>query len=444
MANERATPTVGNKLRRDFDLVVFGATGLTGRLVMEQLVGVDHLLTESDGVRRWAVAGRDRGRVGKVLSDLKVEDVEIIVADLDDRQSLEALARKATVVVNLAGPYTGKAQNLIAACVEAGASYVDLSGEIPLLRRTIDRFDGPARKANVQVVQMAGWEAMPADLAALVACKRAVGGGSGDDGPGAAEPIASVTVSIRFKRMPEGGVPFNQSVSAGTLASIVEMLDDPEAALVGRPDALLPAGAVKPGGPRPAAMRFGVGPVDGRVLGPVVPVAFLNPPIIHRTAALLAAERGASYRPAAYTEGVDMGESDGSGALRRQFKAQLKGGLQRVAVGMTRLPLVVRRTVAGQVRRILPEAGTGPTGPYLRDWEWAVTARAVGSNGVVGNATIEGTGHPGYTATAAIIVEVALSMASHDGGSHRSGCITPALAIGAEPGNLRVASLNLR
>lgn len=422
---------------------MFGATGLTGRLVVETLVGMDHLL-QAESARRWAIAGRDLERVAKVLSDLSLAGVEIIIADLDDSASLETLALRTKVVLNLAGPYTRKAQNLIAACIKSGASYVDLSGEIPLLRRVIDRFDEPAKMAGIQIVQMAGWEAMPADLATLVACRRAMEDELGDDGPGAAEPISSVTVSIRFKRLPTGGVPFKQSVSAGTLASIVEMLDDGEARLVGRSDALLPAHAVVPREPRPAAMRFGIGDLDGRVLGPVVPIAFLNPPIIHRTAALLAAERGVTYRPAVYREGVDLGRSTGSAGFRRKVEAALKGSMQHIAAGTTRLPLAVRRAVAGQVRKILPKPGTGPSGSYLRDWEWAVTARAVGTDGVVGSATIEGTGHPGYTATAAIIVEVALSMAEHDGRSHRSGCITPALAIGAKAGDLKVSSLMLR
>ncbi len=92
---------------------------------------------------------------------------------------MQALALRTAVVLNLAGPYTQKAPNLIAACIEAGTSYVDLSGEIPLLRRVIDRFDEPAKRAGVQVVQMAGWEAMPADLTTLIACRRAAGDEAG-------------------------------------------------------------------------------------------------------------------------------------------------------------------------------------------------------------------------------------------------------------------------
>ena len=444
MSEEPLISSVQREPRRDFDLVVFGATGLTGRLVVEQLAGVDRRRRAPDETRRWAVAGRDQGRVARVLADLSLAEVEILVADLDVPSSLDTLARRAAVVLNLAGPYTPRAENLIAACVGAGACYVDLSGELPLLRRVIERFDEPARRAGVQVVQMAGWEAMPADLTTLVACRRAAGPGSGPDGPGAADPIADVVVTIEFPRQPAGGVPFRQAVSAGTLASIVEMLDDPQAGLVGRPDALLPARAADEGGARPGALRLGLGVHGGRVLGPVVPVAFLNPPIIHRTAALLAAERGAAYRPATYREGVDSGPAAGLAGLGRRWRAKGEGGLQRLAVGLTRLPLPVRRAAAARLRKLLPAAGTGPSGVYLYDWEWLVAARAVSREGTVGTATLAGTGHPGYTATAAFLVEVALSMAAHDGPARRSGCLTPALAIGAAAAPLRVGSLRWR
>jgi hypothetical protein len=98
--------------------------------------------------------------------------------------------------------------------------------------------------------------------------------------------------------MPRGGVPFEPSVSAGTMASVIEMLDDPEFPFVGVSEALVPEGSMKSTALRPTTLRLGALDVEGRVLGPVVPVAFLSPPIVNRTAALLAAERGNDYRPA--------------------------------------------------------------------------------------------------------------------------------------------------
>ncbi len=162
----------GKRLEREFDLVVLGATGLTGRLVVEQLALRDTLFGLDGTCHRWAIAGRDPERLGKILSDLQLENVEMISADLGNQDLLLRLAERTAVVLNCAGPYTSQAEGLIDACVKSGTSYVDLSGEIPLLRRVIDRFDGPARLAGVQIVQMAGWEAMPADLTTLIACRR--------------------------------------------------------------------------------------------------------------------------------------------------------------------------------------------------------------------------------------------------------------------------------
>ncbi|WP_419827074.1 saccharopine dehydrogenase NADP-binding domain-containing protein [Sphingomonas sp.] len=426
---------------RQYDLAVFGATGLTGRLVVRQLAGMDAQPRGPDGKRLWAAVGRNREQVTQMLAELELDGVDILVADLDQPASLQALARRTTAVVNLAGPYTQKAASLIEACVEAGTSYVDLSGEIPFLRRVIDRFDASARAAGVQVVQMAGWEAMPADLTTLVACRRAVGDEAGADGPGAADPIAEVVVSVTFTRRPEGGVPFRQQVSAGTMASVVAMLDDPDAALVGHADALLPDGT---GGGKADRLRFGASDAQGRVLGPVPPVAFLNPPIIRRTAALLAAGRNAPYSAASYVEGEDMGGATLAAALGRQLKAKAKGELQQLAVAATGLPLAVRQAAAAGLRQVLPEAGTGPSNRFLEDWAWRVEARATAKDGRIGTSSLEGTGHPGYTATAAIIVEVALHVLDRDRPGRHLGCVTPALAIGASAGTLRVETLSLR
>lgn len=442
-------PNVRRQDSVDFDVVVLGATGLTGRLVVEQLLQVDASLRSPEGIRRWAVAGRDPKRVADMLAELGAKDIDILTADLRDQSSLNQLASRTAVVLNLAGPYTQSAEQVIAACVETGASYADLSGELPLLRRVIDRFDGPARKAGVQIVQMAGWEAVPADLTTLVACQRAVQQQTGEaptaDGPGAGAPMTRVTVVITYQRVPSGGVPLKQSVSAGTLASIVEILADPDSAIVGRTGGLLPQPAPGAALRMPSPLRLRPYTLDGRVLATVAPIAFLNPPIVHRTAALLAAEQGVIYRPAIYLEGTDSGAAGGLRGRLRSASALVKVGFQRLLIGVARLPLFLRRLISAGVRKVLPKAGTGPTGNYLRDWEWTVEARAVTDQGKIGSAVLQGKGHPGYTATAALIVEVGLRLAKSSPQASRVGCLTPATALGvAGAEQLQMPSLTLR
>ena len=421
--------------RRDFDIVVFGGTGLTGKLVVAQLISRDDSArtttdTGANSPRRWAVAGRDRGRLDAVLTELGAAQIPMILADVTDRASLAALAASTTVLLNLAGPYTAGAEAVIEACIAARTSYVDLSGEIPLLQRVNRRFDRAAAAAGVAVVQMAGWEALPADLTTLLACREAARGDAGTgsgDGPGANDPITTVDVTTSFSRTPAGGSGRGQSVSAGTLASIVAMLSDAGAAAVGDPAAFLPdtgsADSVRTTSP----LRMRPYTRDGRARGPIVPVAFLDPPIIHRTAALLAADRGDRHVPATFDERNDLGPS----GRRVLLRAAALASIQRTFIVVAHLPSPLRRLIAGALRRAVPEAGSGPDGHHLSDWAWTVQAIATSRDGGVGEATLTGTGHPGYTATAAMIASLGIHLAYTDPSARRSGCLTPALAFGA-------------
>src|SRR4029453_10125231 len=93
----------------------------------------------------------------RVLGEVGVISPETIVADLNDPSSLAAMASRARVVLNLAGPYTLYGRPVIEACVAGGAHYVDLTGEIPFVLQMIDAFDARAREAAVKIVQVCGF-----------------------------------------------------------------------------------------------------------------------------------------------------------------------------------------------------------------------------------------------------------------------------------------------
>src|SRR5207244_8193898 len=122
---------------------------------------------------RWAAAGRDPDKVQRVLGEIGVTAPATIVADVDDPASLAAMASRTQVVLNLVGPYTLYGRPVIEACVENGAHYADLTGEIPFVRQMIDAFAGRAARARVKVVQVCGFESLPPDLAVLLAAETA-------------------------------------------------------------------------------------------------------------------------------------------------------------------------------------------------------------------------------------------------------------------------------
>ena len=420
-----------NREAREFDIVVLGAGGFTGRLVVEHLARLGETALTESGPLRWAVSGRDEKRTRAALAGIARSDLPFVAADLA-HDDLSDLTRRADTVINVAGPFTPTAERVIAACVATATSYADLSGEIPLLESVIRRFDAPAKAAGVKIVQMAGWEALPADLVTLLASRRAIdaaGGTTGEthEGMGAAEPIVEVVVRARYTRKPTGKVPMAGAVSAGTLASIVEMLESDRARLVGRTAALLPDEARGQTAPKPLRLRPFT--FEGRLLAPFAPVSFLNAPIVHRTAALRAAEIGVPYRPARYLEGVDVGPGGGAKGRIGYGRTLLQTATQRALIGIAHAPAPIRKTIAAALRRALPEQGSGPEERFLRDWVWSIEAVARHSDGATGLARLDGRGHPGYTATAAMLAELGLRMALGRA-PDRSGCLTPALAMG--------------
>lgn len=418
-----ADPMSGQQMsadRRPHDVVVLGASGLTGRLVAA------HLARRAPGTAvTWAAAGRDAGRVRAALADVGTPPV--LVADVEDPASLAELARSARVVLNLAGPYTARAEPVIAACVAAGTSYVDLTGETPFVAQVVQRWDAAARRAGVKVVQVAGFEALPFDVAVLLAAERA--GLHGDT-------LTEVDVAFRATATPRlRGL--TDAVSGGTLASLVAVLTERGRLRLSDPALLVPDDGSSPHElhelrelRRRSPLRLAPRAAHGRVLAPLVPAAFINPPVIHRTAALLAQEQGRPHRPFRYREGTDLGPGRSPSAPLRWLVAGALAAAQGAALALARLPPPVRRGVASRVARVLPPSGSGPSGPAHEGWRWQLDCRARTAAGRDLHVRVEASGHPGYAATAAMVAELGMLLATEGATPERAGCLTPALAVG--------------
>ena len=141
-------------MTRAFDVILFGATGFTGRLVAEYL-STHHGV---GGTLRWAMAGRSRRKLEQVRELIGAPDgLPLIVADAADKAALTSLVRQAKVVISTIGPYQQHGQPLITACAHAGTDYVDLCGEpawmaqmIPLLQPLAQRGGGDRNSARVR------------------------------------------------------------------------------------------------------------------------------------------------------------------------------------------------------------------------------------------------------------------------------------------------------
>jgi short subunit dehydrogenase-like uncharacterized protein len=404
---------------RDLNVVVFGATGITGRRVAEYLAARAPELDAS-----WAAAGRSAEKVKSVLADADVTPPEIVVADVGDRDSLAEMASRARVVLNLVGPYTRYARPVIEACVAAGTHYADLTGEIPFAREAINAFHAPAAERNVKVIEICGFEALPPDLATLLAVETAR---ERHD-----EALADVEVLLSIKQPP--GLPRPSDIlSGGTLQSMGEMIGAERSELLADPAALVPdpARAVEIRarspirlGPRRAAM--------GGVVGPMAPAAFINPPVIHRTAALLAAEGQAGTAPVfRYSEGFVVPGSPATAPFRYAAAAGM-AVVQAGALQLARAPVAVRQRAAGAIRRLLPGSGFGPSDERLEAWSWRMEVVGRTPQGKEVRVRIDGDGQPGYLTTARMLGEAGLLLSEPGSTPERAGCLTPATALGTD------------
>ncbi len=401
---------------RDLSVVVFGASGIAGR-------NVAGYLAERAGEvgAKWAVAGRDPAKIAQVLGEIGVEAPETIIADVGDPGSLAAMASRTKVVLDLVGPYTLYGTPVVEACVAGGAHYVDLTGEMAFVRRTIDAFHDRAEAARVKVVQVSGFEALPPDLAVLLAAETARERWQ--------EDLAEVDLDVHLQP-PPGRLRLSDSLSGGTLQSAAEQIADPDAARIADPAVLIPddetAEAVRARSPIATAPRFDD---RGDVIGPMTPGAFINPAVIHRTMALSAAARGAKAEPFRYREGVAILAAIPTVPLRYAVAATMSA--TQVGFGaLARARPAVRQRAAAAMRRFMPQSGFGPAGESLEDWTWQLRVSARTSGGRHVHVEVDADGQPGYLTTSRMLGEAGLLLAEDGATPERGGCLTPAAALG--------------
>jgi short subunit dehydrogenase-like uncharacterized protein len=146
---------------KTFDLVVHGATGFTGRLVVEYLLAK---VPAGSGVR-WAMGGRSRAKLEAVRDELGAPaGTPLVVTDLADPASLAALMAATRLVLTTVGPYQLYGNELVAACAAQGVDYVDLCGEPAWMRQMIDAHEAAARASGARIVFSCGFDSIPFDL----------------------------------------------------------------------------------------------------------------------------------------------------------------------------------------------------------------------------------------------------------------------------------------
>lgn len=380
---------------RTFDIVLFGATGFTGRLVAE------YLARSSTGVT-WALAGRSREKLEAVRDAIGAKDVEIRVADSHDAEALSKLAQETRVVCTTVGPYAKHGKALVDACAANGTHYCDITGEVPFVRRSIDDNHERALASGTRIVHFCGFDSIPFDLGVYLLWDHA-----------GRVPLAWAK---GFCGRIKGGT-FSGGSAASILNFVEETARDPGIRkLAGNPHALDPDPKATPRDARDDDQR-GVRYDDdlGTWTAPFL-MAAVNTRVVRRSHALLG--YGGSFR---YKEAMSL--PPGPRGLVASSIATLGLG---AFVGAAFFP-PTRKLLE---KAILPKPGEGPS-KEKRDSGWfEVHVLAETEDGRKLRGLVKGTSDPGYGETSKMLAESALCLAKDDLAS-KGGVLTPAAAMGA-------------
>ena len=392
---------------RTYDIVIMGASGFTGRLVAEYLLG------HGPQGLRWAMAGRNATKLEEVRTELATRfpaaaDIPILTADSLDPAAMNNLAQQTTVVATTVGPYAKYGEPLVAACAANGTHYADLAGEVQFIRQMIDDHGDAAKASGARIVHCCGFDSIPSDLGVYML----------------GEAMRERGATLKEVKMFAG--ESSGKFSGGTVASLLNVLDAVQKdkslrRVVGHPYSLNPPD--ERDGPDE---RDQTGVVFDKELGmwtaPFV-MAGINTKIVRRTQSLRGHPYGRDFK---YSEVMSTGK--GSAGLMRAtaITGGLGGFLAAASVGP------VRQWMSD---RMLPKPGEGPNRKEREEGFFVIRMLASGvtpsGETVKLRGRIEGKADPGYGETSKMMSEAALCLALDENvRTGPGGNLTPAAAMG--------------
>jgi len=384
---------------RDFQIVVWGATGFTGQIVTEYLH--DHY---GDQIR-WAIAGRNLEKLQSVKKQLQLdESVECLVGDSFDEGSLKDITSKTNVIISTVGPYLIFGKALVSACVHTKTDYCDLTGEIPFVKDSVDSFHDMAKANEVKIVHSCGYDSIPSDIGCLLLQNKSN------------EKYGVPASNVKLFVMGTKG-----KFSGGTMASMMNLMKeakDPEKHRIQRNPYIL-CNDVTPDMPNQRIQSFTW--YDPRIEKWTAPfiMARFNSRIVFRTNDLKQYAYGRDFM---YDEGLAVGYG---------MRGKFRGALLMFGIGVF-IKLMSWSFTRNMLKKtVLPKPGEGPNKQERDDGYFKV--KLVGQNFDEENRVdveISDTNDPGYGSTSIMLAETALCLAldKHEL-PNEYGVVTPSVAM---------------
>ena len=375
---------------KPFDLVVHGATGFTGRLVVEYLL---QRYPAGSGLR-WAMGGRSADKLAAVRDEVGAPaDTPLIVTDSTDPASLQALMTQTRLVLTTVGPYQLYGNELVAACAAAGVDYVDLCGEPSWMRQMIDAHEAAAKASGARIVFSCGFDSIPFDLGVFLLQK--------EFRHRFGHPAPRVRGRVRkMKGTFSGGTAASLKATMAAAATDPAVLD-----LLKNPFSLTPGfeGPRQPTGHKPMVDEALAGSGgEGVWVAPFV-MAAINTRNVHRSNFLLQHAYGADF---VYDEMLITGTGEKGEAIAHAVAGDKSLGSDKG-----------------------PQPGEGPSREERDAGFYDVLFLGTDADGHSLRVGVKGDRDPGYGSTSKMITEAAVCLLQ-DATDTPGGIWTPAPAMG--------------
>ena len=377
-------------MEKNLDIVVYGATGFTGKLCAKYL-------SENSVDLNWAIAGRNKEKLEELKKELSL-DVDIFIAESNDEKALDDITKNTKVVLSTAGPFHRYSSNLVKSCVKNSSDYVDITGEFFWIREMIDLHHEEASSKGVRIIPACGYDSIPSDLGTFFSSTKIK------------EPIKR----IESFHAGQGGV------SGGTTETGFSMGDLKLGKKMNDPFVLNPEKSVS--NEQKLLSSDSVGIKKNNLIeswtGPFI-MAVSNTRVVRRSAALLELNQ----------EGYGVNFTYQEHAFYKKFRTALLVTFVTLLFG-----LILSTPIRKLVRPLLPKPGEGPSEETMENGFFDSFFTAELDNGEKKLFRVHGNGDPGYKVTSKFVCESALTLVKDreklPGGNEYGGVLTPASGLG--------------
>ena len=368
---------------REYQIILYGATGFTGKLCAEYL-------RDNYPEIKWAIAGRDNQKLNDLKNSLNL-NCDIYVASGDDKESIDKFVTKTRVVLSTAGPFARYSNLIVKSCVENKTHYTDITGENHWVKDLIDEHHEKASEEGTRIIPSCGYDSIPSDMGVFYSVQQM------------GKPVKKVTVY----HSGQGGVSGGTTETMFTIGPLPKEKRDPFL--------LNPENSVSEKQKKLSKDGFEIKKIKNTdSYSGIGLMSFANTRVVRRSSAL-----------------YDAGQkSYGSDFIFRELGSYPSKRSARLAsFGLIFAFIVISTPLRHIVRRFLPKPGEGPDKVTRENGWFRGLFKVEAEDGEVKYFQIYGDGDPGYKATAQMVCESAITLATCDN-LNSGGVLTSAYGLG--------------